>query len=207
MSDTEIQHATESDLLDVALLHCAVFSDHFLGKLSPQLISRFYASFLKDAMFIVARNGDDRLQGFLLGGPTETLDLAREVFVRSERLKIALEVLTSPSLWTATLSRLKLRLSPKAQKPSEVSTTPVRLLSIAVSPDSKGRGVAAQLTSVFESLLKDGTIYGLSVEDKNARAVAFYEKMGMTLDGKWGSSVFFYKKVKHGANSETDHDV
>jgi ribosomal protein S18 acetylase RimI-like enzyme len=193
----EIRPANPDDLDDVAALHRVMFHDHFLGQFPARIISRFYESFLRDALFIVARDDEGQLLGFVMGGRTEALDQARESCLQHTRFALAGHILSSPRLWPQAWQRVAARFASPAERPASVSTTTHRLLSIAVAGASQGRGVAKSLVNAFESGLKDADEYGLSVEANNDRAIAFYQKMGMRIDGQWGGSVFFRKRLDH----------
>lgn len=56
---------------------------------------------------------------------------------------------------------------------------PTELWSLYVAPEHQGRGAAAELTA---AVLPDGPAY-LWVLNGNARAIAFYRKLGFAVDG------------------------
>lgn len=190
-----VRKATESDLPQVAQLHRRMFSDHFLGKFPARVVAKFYEAFLDTSLFIVALDEVDQLAGFVMGGETERLDECREAFMQQRRLMLAIHTLINPRLWKPALARLRTMFGHQEEKPATVSTTSHRLLSIAVNPDSQGRGVASKLVEAFESGLQSADEYGLSVEATNMRAIGFYRKLGMYVDGEWGGSVFFRKSL------------
>lgn len=71
------------------------------------------------------------------------------------------------------------------------------LLSICVMDVCKGKGVAMELVSEFEKLLRDKRIadYTLSVYKTNKRAIHFYEKCGLTFYEDRNDEIKMYKKL------------
>jgi ribosomal protein S18 acetylase RimI-like enzyme len=69
------------------------------------------------------------------------------------------------------------------------------LLSIAVDPEYQGKGVAKKLNDLFleEAKIKGKKEVTLSVRASNARAIAFYKKMGWKIFEKEGSSIYFIR--------------
>ena len=181
----------DSDLSAVALIHKEQFGDHFLGKFSVPLLTNFYRAFLGDSIFLIAEYLDEPA-GFVLGGEAGRLGARKKQFLTSNFGRLFLESAVRPGLWGMVFSRV-FSYGPRGSQP--VSGYDMRLLSIAVDDESKGKGVASALVAEFEKSLADCREYGLSVLAENSRAIAFYRKTGYTEEMRRGKSVYFFKNL------------
>ena len=68
---TPIRDATTDDLLRIATIHKARFSDHLLGRFSIPLLVKFYTVFLGRTIFLVHTTGGE-IDGFILGETTRS---------------------------------------------------------------------------------------------------------------------------------------
>lgn len=191
MSDIVVRQVLDSDLHSIAVIHKGQFGGHFLGKFSVALLTKFYRAFLEDSIFLIAENLDEPA-GFVLGGEAVRLTARKKQFLTSDLGRLILESAVRPRLWGMVISRL-FSLGPRGSQP--VSGYEMRLLSIAVDDDSKGKGVASALVAEFEKSLTGYREYGLSVLADNSRAVAFYRKTGYTEEMRRGKSVYFFKTL------------
>lgn len=192
MNPVVVRPASKGDLQPVAALHKAQFGDHFLGKFSVPLLARFYKAFLGKAIFLVAIS-QGNVSGFVLGGLDSHMGFQKKNFIKDNFLRIVLEALVRPGIWGMVISRV---FDFGFGSPQSRSKYQMRLLSIAVDDDSKGKGVSKALVSGFESSLGDFQTYGLSVLAENARAVAFYRKLGYSEEFVRGVSVYFFKSIE-----------
>jgi len=105
--------------------------------------------------------------------------------------------LVRPKLWLEVARRIPLILPKKKESGNNQSEAAWRLLSIAVSEEAKGKGIADSLLASFESEVSSAaSSYGLSVHDDNTRAIAFYRRSGFTEEGRSRGLVFFIKRLK-----------
>jgi ribosomal protein S18 acetylase RimI-like enzyme len=187
-----VRRTCASDLDRIARLHRAQFADHLLGCLPEPLLIEFYRALSVDTIFLIAEI-DGSIGGFVLGGEEVVLHRNRRVFMRSNRWRIIGAVIVHPSLWQHVWKRavaLGRTFGSANRFPSAAS---MRLLSIAVSEVSKGRGVAETLIQAFEASLVADVHYGLSVHADNMRAIGFYQKCGFVEEGRREGSVFYLK--------------
>ena len=111
-----------------------------------------------------------------------------------------LNVVITPTNWNNTLSRVLMRLRLKLTNSNNQDKKPskdVRLLSIAVLTESRGKGVAKQLTEEFENIVRNSgyDCYGLSVHNNNYGAIKFYDKIGLVKTGEKDNSIYYSKSL------------
>lgn len=187
-----IRRAQGFDIPQIARIHKLQFSDHFLACYSESLIGKYYAEFLNEFIFLVSCEGNT-VNGFVVGGKSEDITSCRTSFLTRNILHIVIETLLRPRIYHEALRRLRYFLR-STNQPALLDVR-VGLLSIAVSEDAKGRGVAINLVETFEKNLKDCLSYKLSVMKDNSRGRAFYNKMGFTFAGEGGESIVLVKRL------------
>ena len=205
LSPVDIRPLRGEDLQSVVELHNHSFDGYFTTQLGPEFLQRFYREFLGSSKangFVALRGG--RIVGFVAGVLDPTSFYAG--FYRRNfgaLVSILLRALiTHRSAQRNLLKRLghvayAVRaqfqgvLGTKAYRTS--SSIQARLLSICVSQDVRGQGVAELLTKRFKGWLRENGVQwvGLSVRDDNARAIAFYDKSDWQREMAVGSSVYF----------------
>lgn len=195
-----IKKVTSLDLSIIADIHKQCFSDHYLGKFSKRLISKFYSEFLnKDGIIFIEHCSESEIDGFVLGGVSHVINAAQTFFIQNNKLRILLNIVITPANWGNTLSRVLFRFQSKRmnQDVKQNSNKDVRLLSIAVLKSCRRKGVAQQLVEEFESILrKNGySRYGLSVHNNNNGAIKFYEKIGLVKTRKNDRSIYYSKSL------------
>ncbi|PYG87796.1 acetyltransferase (GNAT) family protein [Ruminiclostridium sufflavum DSM 19573] len=187
-----IRKALTSDLVRIARLHKEQFKDHFLGRYSEKVIQKFYEPFLDSCIFLV-NESDGMINGFILGGIRSDLINARHTFLSCNKARYIAETLLTPSVYIMALKRLKMLRELKPQTPADDTALAQNyLLSIAVSEDAKGSGLASELLSGFEGHICR-TEYGLSVYSKNTRAINFYTKNGFKKTHDDSGTTYFSK--------------
>ena len=206
-----VRDAAISDVNAVADLHILTFPGYFLSHLGRRFLRLFYAFFLVNeaSHCIVAANGD-KVIGFVAGtsngiqhytgfyrrkfvqiafivGARFLQDpvVRREIVRRADHLRFAAAALLRPGP------------RPLAMPEKESDQTPARLLSIAVHPDYRGKGVAERLTDFLISrVCRDGmSRVGLTVKQDNTRAIAFYKKDKWIVERTTSEPVRFYRDV------------
>lgn len=190
-----IRKADNWDIPQIALLHKSQFSTHFLGRYSVKLIERFYENFITSSIFIVNENKLGEIDGFVLGGSSDKLNISKSNFIKNYRLHYILETISMPSVYLQALTKAvdicKSLISP------EHSVDSIRLLSIAVSNDVKGTGIAVKLLRKFELSILPAKVYGLSVKKDNIRALKFYYKNGFEKEKETGGSIYLVKHLRN----------
>ncbi len=197
-----LRMATHNDLDGIAALHTKCFSEYFLTKLGNNLLSKYYKEFMtSDDIVIVYTDEDDKIVGLLVGTPASST--GRNNFIKHNFVSVFFKILLlcvkfDKDTWDRVLAFLKLHL--KNNKNVHDSSNcckgkEMRLLSICVSDDYKGRSVAESLVIEFEESLRllGYDSYALTVFKSNLRANNFYMKMGMTVK-KETNSEYEYKK-------------
>lgn len=192
----KIQDAKFGDLSQISTLHKKEFSTHFLGHYSINLISNFYAEFLESSIFIVAVH-HGVVDGFLLGGNSRNLNRGKNFFLQKNKLRYTVETILRPQIYGQALNKVKsiYDLNQTKKMKSFQGDQNVRLLSIAVSDNVKGSGLASKLLTEFEQVIAPLQEYGLSVKNSNVRAVKFYKKNGFFLEKEVDNSLYFVKTI------------
>jgi ribosomal protein S18 acetylase RimI-like enzyme len=216
MARFEHRGLQSSDAADLARLHQRCFGGYFLTQLGHSFLRRYYAEFCRhDVDYgVVAIDRQTRSVVAFVVGTADSPAHFRAFYRRNMHLFVPLvgwRFLTNRTvrgrIWerTAHIKTAMRSLIPGAAR--DASTTlsdtgpktqcPLRLLSIAVAPESRGSGVAALLNSAFEDALRsDGhKRVGLSVLTGNGQAIAFYRKVGWELTYETDAACWFEKDL------------
>jgi ribosomal protein S18 acetylase RimI-like enzyme len=200
-----VKSAKPEDLPTIAAIHKAQFSTHFLGQYSTSLLVRFYSSYLKTTILLI-HESERGVDGFVLGGKSNDLAGCQRMFVRRNWGRLFYETVLRPRLWPGSLQRSWAALRKRCLRRRQGNKPPVdpvfSILSIAVSKQALGKGVAAALVDAFEQQIRGRiTHYELSVRKDNLRAIKFYEKMGFELKADNGVSLRFQKVLRRDADN------
>lgn len=160
----------------VAELHASAINQGFLSELGPRFLTLLYDALDQSptSVLIVEIDGE-RILGFVSGG-TGLGPIYRNLLRRLPALVFA--------LWPVVFSYRKLKrifeVLRHTQHASDTSLPSAELYSIAVSPDSRGTGLAERL---YNRLRDEFAARGISefkiiVGDSLAPAQAFYRKVG-----------------------------
>jgi ribosomal protein S18 acetylase RimI-like enzyme len=187
-----IRNANLNDLNEIAKLHIESYENHFLPKLGPKLLSNYYKEFTDDSNFLVSIDDNNKINRVLLG--TSASAIGRNKFIKINKIRLTLQLLwlclkldkdtwirVSRFIWS--FLPIKNTKATKITDSNKLSLKVLNILSICVSPDSKGKGVSKALVEEFEERLnKLGyTGYKLTVHKTNSRANRFYKKIGMRI--------------------------
>lgn len=199
------------DVPDVATVHGAAFPHSAVTQLGPGVVRSYYRwQFVgpHPAPFAAGAWRAGRLVGFVFGGMRwkAVAGFARQgvgtIAVGALGHPRALRQLALPQV--ANVARLMVRTPPRAVVPTaavpEGGPTPAAepsfgILSIAVTPDLRGTGVAGELMDLATArAVADGYHQmHLTVDVANPRAIAFYEKRGwqrrMPPAGAWAGAM------------------
>jgi ribosomal protein S18 acetylase RimI-like enzyme len=119
--------------------------------------------------------------GFCVGGSAQVQGIARRMLLRRPFAFIGpamLNVIRSPSRLPRVLRVARGNLGSGTGDDAPPSTA--LLMQIAVTPADRGSGTADRLVENFlaEMLARGATAVSLGVEPDNARAIAFYRRLG-----------------------------
>ena len=179
-------------LEDVIDIHIAAFPDSFLTQLGRPALKILYKDFSSTGFAYVYRE-DNKVLG-VLAGTTTSVETFYQELIKKHLLRFALvipiAVIQRPTTFTPILLRLR-RLFQKPKFDSYIAEPEYDLvlnskgkvahaLTIGVSPQSRGKGIAKQL---WNHLLHDLPQRGVeailgSVRSDNDITNGFYEKMG-----------------------------
>jgi ribosomal protein S18 acetylase RimI-like enzyme len=196
-----IRRATAADLTQVAAIHKSRFTMHFLGQFPAALLREYYATFLGRSVFFV-HEGLEGIDGFVLGGDAGEIAACLRAFVRGHLAACFWRALRRPQLFGAALRRAARTLFRRGRNQAP-EAPPTTLLSIAVTEEAVGKGVAAALVRGFEDAIRPRAgLYGLSVLKGNARGMAFYRKVGFRVRCQIGSTVYLEKSLAEAGSPE-----
>jgi len=207
-----IRTMTSSDLGQIVRLHQDVFSGHFLTHLGERVLTRFYREFVDTPGNLATLSVlGGKVVGFVVG--TSDVDLFYRRFYRRNGLALApllmgrflADAYVRRTVWTrlghvrlALRSLLRSRVRRPAAGEKCAAAVPVRLLSIGLAHDLRGREVAAEMVQHFCRQLQElgKQEVGLSVHADNGRAIRFYEKTGWERLRSSGKSISFVRSLR-----------
>lgn len=198
-TDREIHYSPMSNSLakEVAELHALCFRDFFLTGLGHGILTLYYRHYhgRPDSISFVARDASGKVIGFVAGSRNYG-EFVRS-FYRAHFLPLALATVKAFFLRSDLQEKIRQRTShiKAAIRSLFENQRPTRrpcssgalsafetggLASVAVHPDFRGKGVAVELFRLFEEYAKRLGVRKaeLSVLASNARAIAFYKKVG-----------------------------
>lgn len=191
MPEVIVRPLGHADLASVVAIHQRAFPDSALTAFGDEAVRRYYAWLLDgphDAVLAGAWDGD-RLVGFCAAGVFRG---AMNGFLRANRPYLIYRVATHPSLLFSELIRSRVRAAltitlrysriARRHTASSAGSAPPSfgVLSIATSPEARGRGAGRALMREAEErarLLGYGRMV-LTVHPENVHAVRFYEELG-----------------------------
>jgi ribosomal protein S18 acetylase RimI-like enzyme len=206
-----VRGATLSDVDAIADLHLLTFPGYFLSHFGRRFLRLFNALYLanENSHCIVAVDAD-RVIGFI-AGTSDTIQHF-SAFYRRKFVQIALvaavgflrdplirreSVKRADHLRLAATALLRPRPQPLSVQEEESGQTPAQLLSIAVRPDHRGKGVAGRLTAFYISQLRRDRVCSvrLTVRSDNTRAIAFFKKDGWIPERTTSESTYLHRCV------------
>ncbi len=221
------------DLIAVADLHAEAFPNYFLTHLGTTVLKLFYAQFVDNPNNIgIVAESYGKVIGFVTG--TLQSPILYRKFYRQHFLKIASTVfarlLDDPVVRGGFFARIShvrralvalfagagagagagASLHDFGGNESITATAIItRLLSIGVSLNNRGSGIANKLVDCYcDALASLGeSVVGLSVLNDNLRAITFYKNSGWVCEFETPNSTYFFRPIMSNsslsANAET----
>ena len=197
-----IQPIGEADLFQVASIHRAAFTDSALTKLGQMAVYRYYEWQLTGPHELTALGAyiDRQMVGFCFGG---SFHGALSGFLEKNKRFLIGRVLAQPWLLLNPIFRDRVqsgikRLG-KSVKPAQLLIQPrpstcFGILSIALDPSYQGLGVGKLLMTRAEEAAQrmNYSEMLLTVQPKNKKAVAFYERLQwqkIARNGEWSGEM------------------
>lgn len=180
---SSVRKMSEADVPAVVRLHQAAFSDNFMTTFGGRFLRAFYTGLIShpDGYGCVAVDGADRTLGFCAGGTGSVQHIARDM-LRRRPLAFALPALLNVLRSPRRIGRMFQIARSYLGGSSDDTTAPsaALLMQIAVAEERRGSGAAQQLVEQFleEMRSRGATSVSLGVEPDNARAIAFYRRVG-----------------------------
>jgi len=171
-----IRLANKNECCRVAKIHCQEIKWGFLSQLGERFLCYFYEAVIDSSnAFLIIAQKDDSIIGFISG--CSNLNKLYQEFVRKYSFK-AFPVLLRRIFNSIIIKKIFEII--KYSKQREKNLPEAELLTIAVSKNFQGSGIAQKLLEKFISEMKRRGIWQFKVivGEKLSRAVRFYEKSG-----------------------------
>lgn len=178
-----VRPMSEADVPAVVRLHREAFADSFMTTFGEGFLSAFYAELIAhpDGYGCVVAGAGERPEGFCVGATGAGQGLARDM-LRARPLSFVWPALFSVARSPRRLGRV-LRLARSYLRPGpggDIGPAGALLMQIAVAEHLRGTGAAEQLVERFLDEMRSRGVQSvtLGVEPDNARAIAFYRRIG-----------------------------
>jgi len=176
-----IRQMTDSDLCRIVEIHLESFPGFFLTFLGYNFLSLLYKGIQSDPEGIVLVAADsDRIEGFVAGVLHQAGFYGR--LLKKNKWAFAKSALGALAKRPSVAPRLVRALKRPAE--ARQSSAEACLMSIAVHPQSEGKGIGQQLVESFcEELSQRGapSVCLTTDRDQNDRVNRFYQRLGFQL--------------------------
>jgi ribosomal protein S18 acetylase RimI-like enzyme len=188
-----VRASKDSDIANVVDVHLASFQNFFLTFLGRQFLEQLYREIAREPghVFLVAMGSENEVIGFVAGVPDLALFFRR--LARKKWLTFGLASIPAAILHPSIVPRLLRALNSSSTASS--ASCPATLMSLAVAPEAKGKGVGKCLVERFTREMAQQGIrsYCLTTDrDHNEATNSFYRKLGFaktreyqTQEGRW----------------------
>lgn len=185
-----IRKLEHQDITDVAEIHQKYLSDGLLANLGYNFLKEFYELLSREkSSFTFVATEKNKIIGFVT--MASDLNKIKKKAIRKLWYVVLLRVLKNPNLITKVLG---LPFYPGFEKDTQIP----EILSLAVTPENRGKGIGKALLfkSKGEFKKRGFKSFLLSVRSNMKEANAFYQKIGLTkvkIANFLGEEVLFYK--------------
>jgi ribosomal protein S18 acetylase RimI-like enzyme len=176
----------------IAKIHLLAYSsDHFTSGFGLERLIEYNSNLIEASNLSVVAIDNNEVLGFIIAGENVAAGVSK--FTRENRGWLMLQLVKRPSILLAKI----MAMIQKRVNPTQPSKAKFRLLSIASKPGSQSKGVGKEMLHFFEQeLLRRGVpCYGLSVRNKNQRAIQFYERHGFVKEKEYLGSSYYFKQL------------
>lgn len=183
------QHVNE-----VARLHCCSLTG-LLAQLGVPAARAFYAGCVKAELAVgLVCLDDGALRGYVLG--TAHPDRLRQALLRKNLFATVAGVCLGIARRPVALASLVKSLSRSDE--GSYDRQAAELTYLAVAADSRRGGIGKRLVDAFSGAMRDAGVetYELSVDDDNLSAIAFYERLGFRLIGRYREFGILHRRYK-----------
>lgn len=199
-----IRSANRGDLVGMAETHAEAFPGLYATNMGSDFLCAFYECYLSQGIALIAEK-DNQIVGLVVGG-TQGI---RSEFMRTSMQRFGMtfvfRLFTNHAVFLATWKRIvskivaltrKRKTHPRVETHDDRST-PAWLQVICVRKRVRGQSVAGDLLNEFREVAKDlgYDAIQLSVAQRNARALAFYNKSGFHCIGDDGDHFVLEAKI------------
>lgn len=169
-----VRPMTRADLDDVVAVHRAAFPNFFLSFLGPAFLRVFYGFVVAEGIALVAEDGG-AIAGFV-AGVLDSQSFYRRL-ARRRALQVAFAIVPAVLRRPSTLARVVRRARQRAG-PGALTPAGAELMSLAVDPAHRQRGVGKALVDAFAA--RAGRLWLTTDAVDNDAVIRFYESLGFT---------------------------
>ena len=199
-----IRQATLSDLNSIAQVHSECFPNSFSTALGKRLLMKFYYEYISEIpeLFLLSESSDNCVNGFCMGYYMENNHYMKS-FIKHNFLMclimITVRLITGDKrVWNKIKKKRNSEWIIVNHEYDNISNN-MRgdLLSICVTKEYRGSGIANELIIEYQNILKSRNrkLCMLSVDVSNGRGIHFYEKHGFKLYREVSGIVRTYFKM------------
>lgn len=171
--------ANKKDCFQIAKIHCKEIKKGFLSQLGEKFLSKLYEAMATSKFaFVMVAKDKGRVVGIISG--CINIDKFYRDFFKKYFFKISL--ILFPKIFKISILR-KIFETLKYPKQKNKELPKAELLTVAVSADFQGEGVAEKLFKGFLNEIKKRKVkqFKVVVGEELGRAIRFYEKVGFQL--------------------------
>jgi ribosomal protein S18 acetylase RimI-like enzyme len=178
MDNLVMRLMTNLDLEAVVAIHLQSFPGFFLTFLGPKFLSLLYKSILNDHEgIVIIASADERIEGFVAGVIRQSGFYWRLIEKRKWSFALAAfgGLLRKPSIAPRLIRALK------RPQESRSASAEACLMSMAVRPESQGKGIGKQLVRAFCQTLAERGVKALCLttdQENNEQVKRFYQTVG-----------------------------
>jgi ribosomal protein S18 acetylase RimI-like enzyme len=183
------------DLKKIAIIHKNSYDkNHFSSTFSIKKLIEYNGLLIKYSdLSLIATTDAGVIVGYIISGKSVAKGVKK--FTNLNKIYLILLLLQKPNFLFQKLYSIIINcfLSQKN------NLTKFRLLSISVDPAFQSKGIGVKMLNCFELKLKKLGVrsYGLSVKNKNLKAIKFYIRNKFIKEKVHIGNTYFYKKIIH----------